>query len=67
MNMFQSFSIIIKYIPLQQGLRLLGIKRDELPLFIIKYIPLQQGLRRFAITIIRWIAILLSIFHYNKD
>ena len=46
MNMFQSFSIIIKYIPLQQGLRLLGIKRDELPLFIIKYIPLQQGLRQ---------------------
>ena len=35
---------IIKYIPLQQGLRLYSAMASE-PLRIIKYIPLQQGLR----------------------
>ena len=38
---------IIKYIPLQQGLRLLKL-RNEASLVIIKYIPLQQGLRLFG-------------------
>ena len=37
---------IIKYIPLQQGLRL-TILFVELFFAIIKYIPLQQGLRPF--------------------
>ena len=39
--------LIIKYIPLQQGLRPFTIL-NELPADskIIKYIPLQQGLRR---------------------
>ena len=39
------FFLIIKYIPLQQGLRLI---RNDLSIVankIIKYIPLQQGLR----------------------
>ena len=37
---------IIKYIPLQQGLRLPFSKSLESLPRIIKYIPLQQGLRR---------------------
>ena len=41
-----SGSGIIKYIPLQQGLRLLA-NLPDLYLLIIKYIPLQQGLRPF--------------------
>mgnify|MGYP001005501562 CR=1 FL=1 len=36
---------IIKYIPLQQGLRRKYYLRTLSPLIIIKYIPLQQGLR----------------------
>ena len=41
------FLKIIKYIPLQQGLRLHSLD-DLLILVIIKYIPLQQGLRLCA-------------------
>ena len=37
--------LIIKYIPLQQGLRLKVTGWPNWPLIIIKYIPLQQGLR----------------------
>ena len=37
--------LIIKYIPLQQGLRQDAATRAMLPDAIIKYIPLQQGLR----------------------
>ena len=36
---------IIKYIPLQQGLRLSLFKILRSASMIIKYIPLQQGLR----------------------
>ena len=36
---------IIKYIPLQQGLRLQTDRHFAAALVIIKYIPLQQGLR----------------------
>ena len=36
---------IIKYIPLQQGLRLDVLQRETDAKVIIKYIPLQQGLR----------------------
>ena len=37
---------IIKYIPLQQGLRPSEpLRTGELNTLIIKYIPLQQGLR----------------------
>ena len=36
---------IIKYIPLQQGLRLHSFILFFIYRFIIKYIPLQQGLR----------------------
>ena len=39
------FICIIKYIPLQQGLRRKYYLRTLSPLIIIKYIPLQQGLR----------------------
>jgi hypothetical protein len=39
--------LIIKYIPLQQGLRLSEFQtRFHIINTIIKYIPLQQGLRR---------------------
>ena len=42
----QQRSFIIKYIPLQQGLRLYSLyPYSGVSLFIIKYIPLQQGLR----------------------
>ncbi len=37
--------LIIKYIPLQQGLRLPSSETDATRVTIIKYIPLQQGLR----------------------
>ena len=37
--------IIIKYIPLQQGLRQDPFLLPKLLQLIIKYIPLQQGLR----------------------
>ena len=40
-----SFSVIIKYIPLQQGLRQKTYQRKKKRAAIIKYIPLQQGLR----------------------
>ena len=36
--------LIIKYIPLQQGLRQ-NMKEQYQIMLIIKYIPLQQGLR----------------------
>ena len=36
---------IIKYIPLQQGLRLFVLVAVVAVVLIIKYIPLQQGLR----------------------
>ena len=63
---FSNSSAIIKYIPLQQGLRHHDIPSMRI-FAIIKYIPLQQGLRpriefKFVVVII-----LLSIFHYNKD
>ena len=38
-------TLIIKYIPLQQGLRHNSITLFFLHSIIIKYIPLQQGLR----------------------
>ena len=39
--------LIIKYIPLQQGLRHKSLSTPEQhPQCIIKYIPLQQGLRQ---------------------
>ena len=57
---------IIKYIPLQQGLRLIGDTGNEI-LGIIKYIPLQQGLRLQFLSRTLHISLLLSIFHYNKD
>ena len=38
-----------------------------LVLKIIKYIPLQQGLRLADIFLLSTTALLLSIFHYNKD
>ena len=39
---------IIKYIPLQQGLRQF-LFHNYISFFIIKYIPLQQGLRLYTI------------------
>ena len=57
---------IIKYIPLQQGLRLKMLNVMKEPK-IIKYIPLQQGLRRQPRQRVAKITKLLSIFHYNKD
>ena len=38
---------IIKYIPLQQGLRPSNATTLPCPCLIIKYIPLQQGLRQW--------------------
>ena len=58
---------IIKYIPLQQGLRPQEVYRPVTVQHIIKYIPLQQGLRRLVDTIRTELQRLLSIFHYNKD
>ena len=43
---------IIKYIPLQQGLRRLHIKRLANAFVIIKYIPLQQGLRLITLYVL---------------
>ena len=43
--------IIIKYIPLQQGLRHLIFISLFILFSIIKYIPLQQGLRHHYLTI----------------
>ena len=59
--------VIIKYIPLQQGLRhqVDGTLNKET--IIIKYIPLQQGLRLDKIEKNKLNDLLLSIFHYNKD
>ena len=45
MSYFQYGRVIIKYIPLQQGLRHDKLLYSLSPLLIIKYIPLQQGLR----------------------
>ena len=60
--------LIIKYIPLQQGLRLSEFQtRFHIINTIIKYIPLQQGLRQDINAIQSRIMLLLSIFHYNKD
>ena len=59
--------MIIKYIPLQQGLRLEIFVLAVHHFVIIKYIPLQQGLRPSPISVISIITELLSIFHYNKD
>ena len=39
------YIVIIKYIPLQQGLRRISSRLMRTNLLIIKYIPLQQGLR----------------------
>ena len=59
---------IIKYIPLQQGLRHKNKKGTQPKLCIIKYIPLQQGLRlTLFFFVIKLLSLLLSIFHYNKD
>ena len=58
---------IIKYIPLQQGLRPINIVIKILFLLIIKYIPLQQGLRHCSTPRYNKNNKLLSIFHYNKD
>ena len=44
-----SILTIIKYIPLQQGLRLLFIEIILYFNVIIKYIPLQQGLRHLLL------------------
>ena len=38
------FHLIIKYIPLQQGLRLCDTSDSLVANVIIKYIPLQQGM-----------------------
>ena len=43
-NHWQS-NILIEYIPLQQGLRLIIFFRFIILLWLIEYIPLQQGLR----------------------
>ena len=59
--------VIIKYIPLQQGLRLITEKELFPILPIIKYIPLQQGLRHKPTFELLNLLQLLSIFHYNKD
>ena len=60
--------VIIKYIPLQQGLRLAVVILPPLnETAIIKYIPLQQGLRPVALFTELMNQLLLSIFHYNKD
>ena len=59
---------IIKYIPLQQGLRQIIYEYNLSRRYIIKYIPLQQGLRPCAFCSPKSVmSILLSIFHYNKD
>ena len=62
-----SYLQIIKYIPLQQGLRPAAKVLSEKLFAIIKYIPLQQGLRHNlqenAFSDLKS----LSIFHYNKD
>ena len=42
---------IIKYIPLQQGLRRINFT-VTLFFLIIKYIPLQQGLRRYFVFVV---------------
>ena len=65
--MLKSLQKIIKYIPLQQGLRPRKLVNGKC-VHIIKYIPLQQGLRlctNLFLLIIR--NKLLSILHYNKD
>jgi len=60
--------LIIKYIPLQQGLRLSEFQtRFHIINTIIKYIPLQQGLRLCDRKSILTAQELLSTFHYNKD
>ena len=58
---------IIKYIPLQQGLRQVYRPVTVQHSMIIKYIPLQQGLRQLSQLSSFPNIILLSIFHYNKD
>ena len=58
---------IIKYIPLQQGLRQIIYEYNLSRRYIIKYIPLQQGLRLYERLCINECYVLLSIFHYNKD
>ena len=54
--------MIIKYIPLQQGLRLTISHVQRYLQRIIKYIPLQQGLRPFAFS--TFIFILYTIIKY---
>ena len=43
---FKTIIYIIKYIPLQQGLRPIIVSNLIINKMIIKYIPLQQGLRQ---------------------
>ena len=62
-----TFQYIIKYIPLQQGLRHQIHYNLIILAYIIKYIPLQQGLRLVPVLIKFFFCLLLSIFHYNKD
>ena len=58
---FYSILLIIKYIPLQQGLRLITSQIKHVQIIsIIKYIPLQQGLRQFVIIY----RVFLSIIKY---
>ena len=45
----KEINTIIKYIPLQQGLRLSVFVQQIVRSQIIKYIPLQQGLRLFSL------------------
>ena len=59
--------MIIKYIPLQQGLRQIAFVLLPDSCHIIKYIPLQQGLRPYFLFLFCVLLLLLSIFHYNKD
>ena len=45
--------LIIKYIPLQQGLRRNNLNFCKEFNYIIKYIPLQQGLRLSILRIVK--------------
>ena len=63
----KEINTIIKYIPLQQGLRHQIHYNLIILAYIIKYIPLQQGLRHPMLFPYLFNFLLLSIFHYNKD
>ena len=62
-----SYTMLIEYIPLQQGLRPERAEIVVKQVLLIEYIPLQQGLRLNAARAAKPAANSLSIFHYNKD